>query len=100
MSRPAKVIKKTFECQTCGKEFIDYEYYDRKFCSQECKKVYVEPLPSWQLRICLGIGCLGKKEFLSSSKFERVCPDCKDLTMDFPDEFQETNLYNIVSEVI
>lgn len=84
MGRTAKVIKKTFKCITCGKDFTDYEYYDRKFCNQECRKSYIEqPAQNKKLRACLGVGCLGKKEFLSSSPFERICRKCKILTLNF-----------------
>lgn len=65
-----KRIKNKSEYHVGGK----YYYYRRKVKKVDKINTAVKEIKK---RVCLGVLCNGKKEFISNHKFNRVCDACK-----------------------
>jgi endogenous inhibitor of DNA gyrase (YacG/DUF329 family) len=70
------------KCLTCNKLFETYKSFDRKYCSEDCWIVSMANNDHAKRKgmfktTCLGINCRGRKTFMTSSKYIRLCPICK-----------------------
>ena len=72
----------TFECGKCEKEVVGWNYTNDMLDGKadlECKACIrwrsIEIETPKVKRLCIGPDC--NKEFLSKSKFNKLCPDCR-----------------------
>lgn len=83
------------KCRECGK--VSVVINKQTYCNSKCRKLYkrkhqTSAVRKLKIRICLGVMCRGKTEFMSWGPENRQCARCTKITKDYSDVESTTTL--------